>query len=1146
MRPAGRAGRIKLRLRLGLLAVIVAGLAVTGMVGAPGAFAASLSWSTPKLIDQQPPWAASNEINGMSCPSPSLCVAASDNGKMLTSTDPQDGAAATWSENEVDTDQQITAVSCPSTTFCVAVDGAGNIVSSQDPADGRTATWSMKAGADGTNVMRAVSCVSTALCVAVDEDGAVITSTDPADGASAKWLVRTLDGGGTVVLSGVSCPTAGLCVAVDWNGNDVVSADPGDGATAKWTVTDINKGTRIQAISCPSTLHCFAADVQGDVLTTRDPLDGAGATWTSLDADGTAQFRSISCPSAVLCVAVDSRGSALTSDNPAAGAKATWTKQTIEVGGGFFFIPSTVSCVPSGASAMCVAGDLPGRTFTTSDPQDGATATWAMEKGVAGENALVGMSCPTSFECVAVDNSGNALRTADPGDGAGATWNTDAAVGGTGGRFSAVSCLPDPTGSDAGQVFCIAADQNGAVVSAVIPTGAAPTWKLHDIDGTATINGISCASLTLCVAVDENGNILTSANPTANSPSWSSLDADGTTELGGVSCPTSSLCAAVDDQGNVLTSTNPADKGSATWKTKSIDDGQILNGVACQSACVAVDGLGNILTSNDPGKGAGATWTSSQPDGDSSVSAVTCPSTTLCMAVDQAGEAVSTTDPGAATPAWTVQPADFPGGQLSSIACVSAELCAAGDQAGNAMIGAAYTLDVAVAGDGTGKVTNGDGSISCPGTCSGTYGAGTKLTLSATASAGSKFTGWSGGGCSGTGACSVTMNGDQSLTATFVEVQTLTVTLSGGGSGNVTSADGEIVCPGSCSNTFTSGTVVTLTATASSGSTFTGWSGGGCSGTGICTVTMNGDQAVTAAFASNPTLDVNLAGAGAGSVSDGGAISCPSGCSAAFAPGTTVTLTATASSGATFTGWSGGGCSGTGTCTVTMNGDQTVTASFAVDPRLTVLLGGAGGGQVAGGGLSCAPICTNIYPPGTVVTLTATPAGGSTFAGWSGGCSGTGVCLVTMGSDQSVTASFETVTSLVKPARPSCTLKTDGDRVSAFPRTRRDKHHRLHRVAPKRTLILTARCNQAAGYTLTGTLKRVTKSKGAPHRRHTRTFHLHLTGHAAAGKSVRLTVKLPAAALAHSAQDSVSFTLSASDAAGSAKSTAGLKHLVLF
>jgi hypothetical protein len=76
--------------------------------------------------------------------------------------------------------------------------------------------------------------------------------------------------------------------------------------------------------------------------------------------------------------------------------------------------------------------------------------------------------------------------------------------------------------------------------------------------------------------------------------------------------------------------------------------------------------------------------------------------------------------------------------------------------------------------------------------------------------------------------------------------QRLTVTLGGTGSGTVVGAG--ISCPGSCSGSYSAGAQVTLTATAASGSVFDGWSGGGCSGTGACQVTLNADTGVTATF----------------------------------------------------------------------------------------------------------------------------------------------------------------------------------------------------------------------------------------------------------------------------------------------------------
>jgi Domain of unknown function (DUF4082)/Galactose oxidase-like, Early set domain/Divergent InlB B-repeat domain/Kelch motif len=76
---------------------------------------------------------------------------------------------------------------------------------------------------------------------------------------------------------------------------------------------------------------------------------------------------------------------------------------------------------------------------------------------------------------------------------------------------------------------------------------------------------------------------------------------------------------------------------------------------------------------------------------------------------------------------------------------------------------------------------------------------------------------------------------------------TLTVSKTGGGGGTVKSAPTGINCGGDCSQSYSSGTAVTLTATPNKTSVFDGWSGA-CSGTGPCTVTMNANNSVTANF----------------------------------------------------------------------------------------------------------------------------------------------------------------------------------------------------------------------------------------------------------------------------------------------------------
>lgn len=160
----------------------------------------------------------------------------------------------------------------------------------------------------------------------------------------------------------------------------------------------------------------------------------------------------------------------------------------------------------------------------------------------------------------------------------------------------------------------------------------------------------------------------------------------------------------------------------------------------------------------------------------------------------------------------------------------------------------ATTFALAVTRFGSGTVTSNPAGINCGTDCTETYAAGTTVTLTATPAAGFKFSGWSGA-CTGTGNCAVTMTAARNVTATFTVLPSyvLTVTRAGGGSGTVTSNPAGINCGSDCSETYTENTVVTLTATANSGSVFAGWNGA-CTGGGACVVTMTAAKSVIATF----------------------------------------------------------------------------------------------------------------------------------------------------------------------------------------------------------------------------------------------------------------------------------------------------------
>jgi putative cell wall-binding protein len=174
-----------------------------------------------------------------------------------------------------------------------------------------------------------------------------------------------------------------------------------------------------------------------------------------------------------------------------------------------------------------------------------------------------------------------------------------------------------------------------------------------------------------------------------------------------------------------------------------------------------------------------------------------------------------------------------------------------------------------------------------------------------------------------------------------------------------------------------------------------------------------------------------------------------------------------------------------------------------VQHSLTVSLSGAGSGTVTGSGIKCPGVCSLSYTSGTGVSLTATPAAGSTFGGWSGNCGGKSTCTRTLSTDLRVTATFFRTAATA----PTCRLTVKSNKVT---------HGRLG---------LTVRCDQSGKVTLRGKLsekvskKRTTRFGLGPVRASVRA-HVNKT----------LTVKVPAGALSglkKKRHESVTFTLTA-------------------
>lgn len=217
-----------------------------------------------------------------------------------------------------------------------------------------------------------------------------------------------------------------------------------------------------------------------------------------------------------------------------------------------------------------------------------------------------------------------------------------------------------------------------------------------------------------------------------------------------------------------------------------------------------------------------------------------------------------------------------------------------------------------------------------------------------------------------------------------------------------------------------------LSASPERGSSFSGWSGGGCTGACYCIVSMDSERIITANFASLPQYNLSVTLNGTGSVVsspesvDGNILDCTSGtCIKQYFQDDIVTLTATEDRSSDFVGWSGA-CNPTANpyiATVDMgSAAKTCTAEFAnkIQYNLGVSFTGHGTGTVTsspvsadGNAINCpATSCLKWYFENEKVTLNAVANADSAFIEWSGDadCSDGNI---TMNSNKIFTAKFD-------------------------------------------------------------------------------------------------------------------------------------------
>jgi len=307
-----------------------------------------------------------------------------------------------------------------------------------------------------------------------------------------------------------------------------------------------------------------------------------------------------------------------------------------------------------------------------------------------------------------------------------------------------------------------------------------------------------------------------------------------------------------------------------------------------------------------------------------------------------------------------------------------------------------YTLTIA---------STDDGEVIDPGEGAFTYYEDTVVDLVARPNPGHRFDRWTGD----TGAIAdvnsksttITINGDYSITASFVEAEEYTLTIA-------STAGGEVGNPGEGAFTYDDGTVVDLVAIPATGYVFFSWSGD--TGTiddvndASTTITMDDNYSITANFAEVEEYTLTIASTTGGEVTD------PGEGPFTYDDGTAVDLVAIPATGYVFVNWTGD----TGTIddvnaastTITMNADYSITANFAEAEEYTLTISSTAGGEVTDPGEGAFT-----YDDGTVVDLVATPATGYVFVNWTGDAgaiadANAASTTITMNADYSISANF--------------------------------------------------------------------------------------------------------------------------------------------
>lgn len=729
---------------------------------------------------------------------------------------------------------------------------------------------------------------------------------------------------------------------------------------ARGGVGRVRAAARVGAVVCGVGFAMFAL------------LASSASGAPALGKDGVVTFSALSCPASTQCTAVDSTGREVTFNPAAPGLPSAAV-----VDGGYSL--TGVAC-PSVAD--CVAVDSSGRavSFQPHSP-NGATPVAIFP------HALYGVACPSASECVAVGY---------PTPGSSPTPS------------SALVFDPGAPGSAVTIQILGSLDYNHARTS-------------PDLDS------ISCSSTTQCTAVGYG------EEATFDPTSHATVTADGLTNGGypfvSVACATASDCVTIENLGGVEEERfDPAAPANPT--VFSIDPGRGPTAIACPSAdsCTIVDQSGQELTFDPASPGQPTPVRIAAHFG-----FLACPSATQCTGLSVDGEE-ATFDP--ANPDVPVAgPAG--GGSIQALDCPSNTQCTAvNDQGAEATFSPGSSSASTAVLDGLQDIH----SISCPSTgqCTTVNDSGQETTFDPNSPDGASTVfihnyGFYGVDCTTVSQCiAVDHAGNAVIFDPTAPTSRATFAIAAG------HALQAITCPTSsqCTTVDATGNAFTFDpaspGTPTPVAVDTGYSLSSltCPSTHQCTALDSNNREVTfdpLGTAAGTAASIDEFGGGVNGISCPSTTQCTAvdytGYELTFDPASVGTPTPIPLDASTFTSIA---CPSATECAAgDANGREVSFNPTApgnavvvlIDPpqTLTVSDSGPGSGSIASSpaGINCGSTCSHDFSLGASVTLTATAAVGSTFDGWSGGCSGTDVCVVSMNTPTTVTAGFSLKPCLV-------------------------------------------------------------------------------------------------------------------------------------